>query len=220
MNPSSVPENPLPKVRPTFHNPIIFGSCDDFVWWNARGFGRSVMATKRYGQKEGAVLWLTFRFLDEFMNSILLVNQGSCWSVYINKDKENGHGDSCHVSFNIEQVNLIIELNSLWTQLQSQVKKWRNTESISIYPQTIWCNQHQPHLPQILLAIKLKLYLRTPQVLIHLRTSEVHPLVSWLGFFINFRTKGNKIGAENGLTPGLLYASDSSFVTWLHSIFF
>ena len=26
------------------------------------------MATKRYGRKEGAVLWLTFRLLDELMN--------------------------------------------------------------------------------------------------------------------------------------------------------
>lgn len=82
MYPLSVPEKPLPKVRPTFHNPIIFGSCDDLVWWNARIFGRSVMATKRCGQKEGAVLWLTFRLLpvEQFMN---VANHWHCRIVLI-----------------------------------------------------------------------------------------------------------------------------------------
>ena len=206
MYDSSVPENPLPNVRPTFHNPIIFGSCDDFVWWNARGFGRSVMATKRYGRKEGAVLWLTFRLLEEAW--IVVLNLGSLLIRVYKQGQRKRSRWFMPVSFDIEQVK---ELNSLWTSL----KKWRNREHIKL-SQTIWCNQHQPHL----LAVKLNLYLRNPLILPHLRTSEVHPLVSWLGFFINFRTKGSKIDAENGLTPGLLYAPDSSFVSWLHSIFF
>ena len=87
MQALSVPENPLPKVRPTFHSPIIFGSCDDFVWWNARGFEWSVMATKRYGQKEGAVLWLTFLLLEKALEYKDHHDSHGADPLYINKNK-------------------------------------------------------------------------------------------------------------------------------------